>query len=406
MVGEASGRAFAATWRTEQGEVVGTTFGGTMCLWPRKPWRIRFSGDGFEGVIRCGECPGCLEFDRRRLADRLQAKYGEGKGAMFIVRIWAPLDSHAAISHALHRRRGLELEPGMWRLGASSFALLSRERNRVSGLLLLAGVKHRVEPLRLSRGRRAWRVLTAGLIVAREIYGEQRNRFYARGLPAADRQKWEVKKLGSYKSYSRAASPRAWTGRRLVLVPPEVWQLRRADRRSLRGLLTRASDPEGVKRVMQLVAGVLAGGAGVYGNRVLGSQELGALAAAGGVSERTVGVDRIRSKGVTVSQHCRVPSHVSAAAEGRSGRIHSPASYQRIAGLVEARSDAPPPDPIFTPTSEVGGYVSSEHDQGELMPEQLAAARRKEDADARKARLMRESQEIIERMKRKSPKGW
>ena len=380
---EASGRAFAATWRNEQGEVVGTTFGGTMCLWPVKPWRIRFSGDGFEGVIRCRECPGCLELDRRRMADRLSAKYcapapeiagsrpnssrarnahhREAGAEYFVVRIWAPLDQHASISHKLHRRRGLELEPGMWRLGASSFAVLARVSPPLRALLKRLGLRHRIEPLRLSRGRRAWRMLTAGLTVAREIYGEQRNRWYARGLPPSERQKWEVKKIGEYKSYSRARSPRAWTGRKLVLVPPEVWQLRRTDRRSLRGQLLRASDPEGVARVMRLVADALG-----HGNRSSG---------------------------------------LSAAPKALLTREAVVAQYQRFAAKSRERAAHQISDSDTTPTSEVGGYVSSEHKQGELMPLELSRARRKEWEARRKARDIKESMEIIERMRRKAPRG-
>jgi len=379
----ASGRAFAATWRNEQGEVVGTTYGGTMCLFPVKPWRLRFSGDGFEGVIRCRECPGCLEFDRRRMADRLQAKYGVapksiarvprsrvhlgaslpdgGATRYFVVRIWAPLEEHASIAHKLHRRRGLELEPGMWRLGASSFALLAREATPLRALLKRTGLRHRIEPLRLSRGRRAWRVLTAGITVAREIYGEQRNRWYARGLPPAERQKWEVQKIGQYKSYSRARSPRAWTGRKLVLVPPEVWQLRRVDRRSLRGLLNRQSDPEGVARVMRLVADAISGASSRF--------------------------------------------DVSAAPKARLTREQVVQWYADSARRKEARTALPGSDSSNTPTSEVGGYVSSEHKQGELMPLELSRARRKEWEARRKARDIKESMEIIERMRKKSHGG-
>src|SRR5208337_4292238 len=94
---------------------------------------------------------------------------------------------------------------------------------------------------------------------AREIYGEQRNRWYAKGLPPAEREKWEVRKIGKYQSYDRSGSPRAWQGRRVVLVPPEVWQLSRTDRRCLRGQLLRAPDPEGVRKVMGLVADAIRG---------------------------------------------------------------------------------------------------------------------------------------------------
>ena len=250
----------------------------------------------------------------------------------------------------------------MWRQGANSFALLARSASSLRVILKRLGYKHRILPLRLSRGRRAWRVLTAGLIVAREVYGEQRNRFYARGLPKADRLKWEVKKIGTYSGYSRNASPRAWTGRRVVLVPPDVWKLRPTVRRSLRGLLLRAADPEGVRRVMGIVA--------------------------------------------QVSTATSARFNVSAAAEGRPTREQVVEFYKQTADRVAARSAMPAAAPDHTPSSGEEGYVSSEHKQGELMPLELARARQKEWADLKKARAIRESMEIIERMKRKSPKGW
>ena len=377
---ETPGRAFAATWRDERGETVGTTYGGTMCLFPVKPWRIRIAREGFEHIVRCRECPGCLEFDRRRLAERLNVKYGGGSAhavectihrtrkdahgaakhaiALFLVRIWAPIDQHASICHRLHRRRGLELEPGMYRLGASSFALLSRESSSLRSLLRDGGVRFRIEPVRLSRGRRAWRLLTAGMIVAREIYGEQRNRFYSRGLPPAEREKWEVQKIGAYRSYDRYRAPRAWRGRRVVLVPPDVWKLSRTDRRALRGLLCRQPDPEGVQRVMGLVADFL-------------GKSGGALS-------------------------------VIAPPKAVLSRDQVVRWYREMAERKAGRTFAPAPASALTPSSGEGGYTSSVHKQGELMPEELARMRRKDDTEARKRRAIRESMEIIERMKTKS----
>lgn len=379
-VGVTPRAAFAATWRDDQGAVVGTTYGGTMCLWPRKPWRIRITRDGFEHVIRCGECPGCLEFERRRLMSRLYEKYcadsprattsstedrpgarvsGRRESAKyFLIRIFAPIDAHASIAHALHRRRGVELEPGMWRLGATSFALLCRSATCIRAVLKRMGLKHRIEPLRLSRGRRAFRNLTAGLLVAREIYGEQRNRWYARGLPKADRLKWEVKKIGKYASYDRWRSPRANIESRVVLVPPDVWRLSRPDRRSLRGMLLRAPDPEGVARVMGIVADTLRNAS----SRLL----------------------------------------VSAAPKALLTREQVSGWYKQMADRREARTALPGSDSSLTPSSGEGGYVTSEHKQGELMPLELARAREKETREARKRRALKESLEIIERMRRKS----
>jgi hypothetical protein len=415
VVAEASGRAFAATWRNEQGEVVATTTAKTMCLWPRLPWRIRFHSDGFEGVVPCGECPGCLELQRMRLAERLHKQYGLGdrhssrKGvvarsraegstsphapSLFVVRIWAPIEEHAALAHKLHRRRGLKLEPGMWRLGATSFAVLARSVDSLRCVLRSLGLKHRIEPLRLSRGRRAWRVLTAGMTVAREIYG---------GLPMLDRQKWKVKKIGAYESYSRARSPRATTDRNLVLVPPEIWQLQRVGRRYLKRALGKAPDPESVSRVLHLVKNALAADTSTYVPRDIGSPIMRALVGQIINSGRMSGVDRIRSNVTTGTSEGRLPVNTKNPSKSVSARRHTAASYQIVANQIDARSASSSPPLITTPTSEVGGYISSEHKQGELMPRELARARENEWREARKRKAIKDSMEIIERMKRKS----
>lgn len=372
--GETPARAFAATWRNDSGQVVGTTFGGTMCWFPRKPWRLRIERDGFEHIVRCGECPGCLEFERRRLADRLHARYGPGSAQaaaaqttetaksavaagtsgrqLYIVRIWAPLERHTEISHKLHRRVRLELEPGTYRLGASSFAVLSREKTGLTLVLRRAGVEFRIEPVRFRRRRRAWRALTAGLMVARAVYGEQVKRWYARGLPPAAREKWNVLKLKEYKAHDRATGPRAWTSGKLVLVPPEVWTLRRNDRRSLRALLNRAPDPESVHKVMAVVSQVVA------------ARDLQSSVLASGSGKLT-------------------------AAQVREwyDRRKSSAAEQRSVDSVM---------PDLHPSSGGEGYVSSEHSQGELMPRQLSEEQLLEPGPSGRERW-RERQEADER---------
>lgn len=353
MAEPATGAAFAATWRNQEGDVVGTAFGGTMCWLPRKPWTLRIVREGYAHIVRCGECPGCLEFERRRLAGRLTEKYGakreearpcphqpltggaagsSARGSrLFVVRIYAPLEHHAALSRKLHRRPRLELEPGYWRLGADSFAVISR--SRVLPPLYLDGAPRRVrvEPILLRRGKRAWRSLTGGILVAREVYGEQTNRWYCRGLPKAEREKWEVDRHAGAKGYSRTSSPRAWKGSRLLLVPPEVWRLGRADRRSLRRDLRAATSPEGVARVMAIVASALA------------KQETSSLI--GPAARPLLTSDQVKQW------------------------------YADMARRKAARTESERTDPSSSPSSGEGGYVSSGHSAGAGPPRSEAGER-------------------------------
>jgi hypothetical protein len=91
------------------------------------------------------------------------------------------------------------------------------------------------------------------MLVAREAYGPQLNRFYVRGLPAAEKESWTVVTQSGERGYSRARDPRVWKSANLVLVPPEVWSLGRGDRRTIRRDLGSATSPEGVARVMAMV---------------------------------------------------------------------------------------------------------------------------------------------------------
>lgn len=281
---ETPGESFAATWRDADDRVVSTTYGGTLCWYPNLPWRIRLVRPGMELIARCRECPGCLELERRRLAGRLHVKYGSGgregsipspsgtpektdrrrapASALFLIRIWAPRERHAAICHRLHRRHGIELEPGMYRLGTGSFAVLGRSRVTPPLRAALEGLEYRVEPIHLRRGRRAWRALTAGILVTREAYGEQVKRWYVRGLPPAERESWDVVKLSAYKPYNRFRSPRAWTSGNLVLVPPEIWAASRVQRQAFRRLAAHATSPEGASAIAAEVL-ALAGTIGV-----------------------------------------------------------------------------------------------------------------------------------------------
>lgn len=332
--------AFLATWRDEStGEIVGSTWGATICWFPRKPWALKILRGDFEHIVRCGECPGCLEFERRRLADRLSQKYsgGNAQGAarstisstvtassatmsvtpLFIIRIYAPLKEHARICHSLHRRRIFQLEPGMYRLGTQSFALLARAPATLRRVLKRLGLESRVEPVRLQRRRRAWRTLTAGLTVARSAYGEQVKRWYARGLPPAERQKWEVDKHAMQKPWNRGSGARARSGRRIILVPPELWRLRRSDRRHLRGVLANAGTPEAVSQLMGMVADLLTA----------------------------------QSRNFPVNQ----------SAKGRLERSEVIAWYQRMKQASGTRRAGEPLPHSSPPSCLEGGYVSSVH---------------------------------------------
>jgi hypothetical protein len=248
----------AATWRDLSSGPIATTDARTMCYFPRRPGRLRAVRDGFTSVLRCRDCPGCYEFDRRRLAARLQAHYQNFTGQLWCARIRAPAEDHSRLARNLHRRSSLALEPGLYRCGAGSFQVLGRDEKLLRAALSELGRPFRLWRIRLGRGRATWSRVTAGLLVSRAQYGEQTKRWYVAGLKPAEKLTWSVDRIPYEKGYDPRRSPRAWAESGLVLVPPAAWALRPRDRRTVRNMYAHASDPESVAAVMQVVATVAA----------------------------------------------------------------------------------------------------------------------------------------------------
>lgn len=132
----------------------------------------------------------------------------------------------------------------MYRLGTESFAVLARAIGPATSLLKRLGMRHSVEPVRLRRGRRAWRALTAGLIVARAAYGEQVKRWYARGLPPAEKLEWSVEKKAMEKPWNRITGSRVRTANNVILVPPEIWRMSKNARKQYQTLAAQTFTPE------------------------------------------------------------------------------------------------------------------------------------------------------------------
>ncbi len=223
-----------ASIRSLDGEVVGSTDASTICWAPRKPSAFAaYDERGREHVIRCGWCGGCREFERRRLTKRLVALYRDFDGDLWLVVIPCALEFQSALCARLHRNRPIEFDPGFYRLGADRIALIVRgakpDLHRVRALAN-AGAKA-VKVLR-SRGQRAWRPLTLGMLRSRDEYGEQRKRFYHRGLPKAERETWRVTTRGGL----RKRHPQLRIGVRAfdgceAIYPPKAWQPIRVVRR-------------------------------------------------------------------------------------------------------------------------------------------------------------------------------
>ena len=248
----------AGTWRDPSSVPIATTDARTMCYFPLRPGRLRAVRDGFAVPLRCRDCPGCFELDRRRLAARLQAHYQDHTGELWRARIRAPREEHSRLSRNLHRRSSLALEPGLFRCGPGAFQVLGRDEKALRAALAELGRPHRVWRVRLGRGRATWSAVTAGLVVSRQQYGEQTKRWYVAGLKPLEKLTWSIDRIPYEKGYDRRRSPRAWTDDGRALYPPEFWAFQKRDRRTVRNMYAHASDPESVEAVLQVVATVAA----------------------------------------------------------------------------------------------------------------------------------------------------
>ena len=263
-----------ARWTRPDGREV-LTPATTMCWRPRYPQVRRARRDGCETVLRCGDCPGCREFEVLRLERRLVETYRAIAAAevvakltpivpgshrsrpprpsLFALRVYCPKGKHASTSRRIHRWRGVSIELGFFRAGVDSFIVLSREPSELVARLRRRRFRVHVRPVgRLDRAR-SWRDVARGLIVAREAYGENINRWYRRGLAPADKMKWEVRKLDAYKPFDKATDHRVDSESHGRLVPPRMWKLQDAVSVDARKLIDKADSPEKVVEALRPV---------------------------------------------------------------------------------------------------------------------------------------------------------
>lgn len=243
--------AFAPTWRDEStGEIAGLAGTGTWCIDPIRPWHLVAVQGDYQHVLPCRRCVNCLEYYRRCFCDRLMLRYPDRSLRVFLFRIDWPTECQADLSRRLHRRARLELEPGFIRIGAESFGVLAKEPAALRALLRARKIEFTCERVQLKRKRRAWRAASAGLVVARAAYGSDLNRWYMRGLPKLPREPWEIQRVAMQKPWRKWTGARTRNGRRLILVPPELWRLSVSDRRRFRDQFDAARSPEAVQAIV------------------------------------------------------------------------------------------------------------------------------------------------------------
>jgi hypothetical protein len=221
----------AATFRNSQGEVIGTTWAGTVCWYPRKPSMLAaVSADGKrETALPCGFCSGCRELTRQRLAHRLVKHYSDVKEPLWLLEVTCPSSRMSRLFRSLRPTTTFQGYAGWARNGSTGVAIIVKgAREAVPARLFAKFPTTRCQRLSKPQRTKTWWNFTRGVLVSRDEYGGQVNRFYHRGLPPAETEKWGVVTRGGIRKRHAAVGVgvRAVDGD-VSLHPPTAWLLPR-----------------------------------------------------------------------------------------------------------------------------------------------------------------------------------
>jgi hypothetical protein len=229
----------AATFRDRDNHVVGTTWGGTWCWHPVNPAKYATESEdgGDVHVIRCRRCPGCMELDRRELADRLVLTFNKEVGDIWVVVVEVTATEGVAVALAVRRTMKSWSRWGWCRIGAGQLAIVAAgQKPRLRASRLLHGRSVSITRVLKTRRRRAWSMVTAGILYSRSVYGEQTNRWYIRGLKRVPR----AKRVGVWRGRAREQNPELRQGvagcrAGVALHAPEAYLPPRLLKRRVRG---------------------------------------------------------------------------------------------------------------------------------------------------------------------------
>lgn len=295
----------AATFRKGDGEVVGTTWGGTWCWHPVNPSKYATeSEDGSDvHLIRCRRCPGCMELDRRELADRLVLTFNKEVGDIWVGVVGISLETAGMMAAAICRTTSGSKLWGWCRIGASRIAIVVVGRKPRSHARQLSDGRS-VSWVRVlkTRKRRAWLRVTAGILYSRSVYGEQTNRWYIRGLKRVPR----AKRVGMWRGRAREQNPELREGVAGVragvsIHPPEAYRPPKLVKRRAPGARRFA----GVRGNVEPIGKVLADLPGMLASTKLAIPQLSPARGAGvpktlnfGIAQRSFYEEADQSKGL------------------------------------------------------------------------------------------------------------
>ena len=206
---------YAGTWRDANQDVVATVYGGTQCQAPRDPRSLAAvtADGGYEAILRCRDCEGCRRYEKLLLQRRLAEHFKDHEGELWALTLTGPVEFENPLKLPSSLTRWLPACVGMIRRGLHGLVLIvagSRPPRRAPSSP--PGWRLTVEKLMASRGARAFAKCASGLMIPREQYGRQTNRWYVRGLKPLPKETFIVQRQGGIRKRHPEAKGglRAW----------------------------------------------------------------------------------------------------------------------------------------------------------------------------------------------------
>lgn len=207
--------SYAASWRDEHGGIVASVYGDTICLSPVDARNLAaISADGnYESTLPCRKCEGCRRYQMLVLRRRLVEGFKSCREKLWTLQVDCSPSVRQWVIRTL-RRTMMRTEWLGYCISKDGFvALIAKATQpRLSAWITGPTRLYRAKPVKARARLSGWRKLTVGLLIPREVYGEQVNRFYFRGLAPYQREPLEVQTKGGIRKRhpDARAGVRAW----------------------------------------------------------------------------------------------------------------------------------------------------------------------------------------------------
>jgi hypothetical protein len=178
---------------------VASVYGGTVCLQPVNPrsFAAVATDERYECALPCRVCENCRRWQRLQLRRRLKKGFGSCQEKLWTLQVECSPSSVGRVLRSIRRTMTPSCWQGFVRSGTDGVVIIvAGARPTLSAKIIGQIGSWCVKRVKDSKRLRAWRVATAGLLVSRDSFGENVNRYYIRGLPKLDRELMQIETQG------------------------------------------------------------------------------------------------------------------------------------------------------------------------------------------------------------------